>query len=164
MLRKSRTKRDRYRNTMKFFKKKNKNKVVSQKPQAKEEAKTTVVKYVGENKHVTTTTTNQLGRQTSQTTVIKLTPEEMEELGIVPKTTTPSTATPYLDTRHHDDGEEQSMAGYSMAGYSLGGFSDVLPPPSFQDAAKKQNLKNPPPPYQPTNAMVTPLYEARGSA
>jgi hypothetical protein len=63
-----------------------------------------------------------------------LTPEEMmEELGIVPNTTT-STPTPALDTHHHKnyDHDEQSMAGYSMAGYSMGSFSDVLPRHPFK--------------------------------
>jgi predicted ester cyclase len=152
---------------MKFFKKKNKTLSKQeeaprqQQQQRQASIQTTVVKYVGENKHVTTTTTNELGRHTSQTHVIKLTPEEMEELGIVPKTTTPAPA-PTLDTHHHNnhDHEEQSMAGYSMAGYSMGSFSDVLPPPSFQDAAKKQNLKEPTALYQPPkNMMESPLNE-----
>ncbi|KAL3905014.1 MAG: hypothetical protein SGILL_009846 [Bacillariaceae sp.] len=126
--------------------------------QKSQPTQTTVVKYVGESKHVTTTTVNEVGRQTSQTQVMKLTPEEMEELGIVPKTDDITG----LDTRHHDVMDEQSMAGYSMAGYSVGAFSDVLPPPSFQDNAKKQqqqSLKQQATPYQPPPNMMETPYE-----
>lgn len=170
-----------------FGKKKNKNKATPTKAarpeQVREEGysskapQTTVVKYVGESKHVTTNMIDSKGRKVSQTQVIKLTVEEMEELGIVPKSTTPTAAavaSKYNESEdvpnhspHGDHNDDHSMAGYSMAGYSIGGFSDVLPPPSFQDAAKKQqkqNLKSFQPPPASTNMMVKPLDEASASS
>ncbi|KAG7345634.1 SnoaL-like polyketide cyclase [Nitzschia inconspicua] len=135
-------------------------------------AQTTVVKYVGASKHVTTNSVDSMGRQVSRTEIIKLTPDEMEELGIVPKATTATALTdsksdtdsnyPYI----RDNQDDQSMAGYSMAGYSLGGFSDILPPPSFQNQEKNhQNLKESyQPPPSTANMMVTPVDDEDNSS
>lgn len=85
-----------------FGKKKNKNKATPTKsawqgqPHERgvgKQPQTTVVKYVGESKHVITNTVDALGRQVSQTEIIQLTTEEMEELGIVPKTSSTTTIT-----------------------------------------------------------------------
>ena len=159
---------------MKFFGKKNKNKVQEQQQQhvAVERAPKkatapnnkrqteTVVKYVGDEKHITTNKYDPfLGRHTSQTTVVKLTREEMEELGIITPATkkafspsplqqnnhyNTSTMSIFTSNDHHNDhfgggdggddhGDEHSMAGYSIAGYSIGEFSDILPPPVMKE-------------------------------
>ncbi|KAG7369713.1 SnoaL-like polyketide cyclase [Nitzschia inconspicua] len=166
-----------------FGKKKNKTKATptraarQEQPQQqlKSTAQTTVVKYVGASKHVTTNSVDSMGRQVSRTEIIKLTPDEMEELGIVPKVTTTTAATALTDSKSdtdsnypyiRDNQDDQSMAGYSMAGYSLGGFSDILPPPSFQNQEKNhQNLKESyQPPPSTANMMVTPVDDEDNSS
>jgi predicted ester cyclase len=159
---------------MKFFgKKKNKNKATPTKSSRQEQPRqqlkppqTTVVKYVGESKHVTTNRIDENGHQITETHVIQLTAEEMEELGIVPKAAT-VTAAPKdqnapasADLTSGDHIDDQSMAGYS-----LGGFSDIVPPPSFTDStAKSQNLKHCQPPSSSTNIMIVPVDEVSSSS
>jgi len=142
---------------------------------------TTVVKYVGGSKLVTTNRIDAMGRQVSQTQVIKLTREEMEELGIAPtedaneeEPAAGAAGVAASSSNHHQaQGDEHSMAGYSMMGYSLGGFSDILPPASDdaedeneddkdEDGQKNGPVKQPPaagrPASQPRQALQPPQH------
>jgi steroid delta-isomerase-like uncharacterized protein len=159
---------------MKFFgKKKPKNKAPPTKSAQQEQPRqepykppqTTVVKYVGESKHVTTKKVDEHGRQVTETHIIQLTTDEKKELGIVPTAATVTEAPKYhITSAEADPFSGDHVDDQSMAGYSLSGFSDIHPPPSLNESSGwKKNLTNVQPPPSSTNIMILPVDEASSS-
>ena len=97
-------------------------------PQGHQQSPTTVIKYVGETKHITTSRMDTKGRKVVETQIFQLTPREMKYLGIVP----PPAATAPADLSPQED--EESLEEHSLMGYTIGSFSDVLPPPTVAPA------------------------------
>ena len=67
-----------------FGKKKKDNKAAAAPAAAVSKPQQQTVKIVGDSKHVTTTRVDEQGRMVQQTTIMKLTPAEMQQLGMTP--------------------------------------------------------------------------------
>jgi predicted ester cyclase len=91
--------------------------------------KSVVIKYVGEDKHVTTTTVDERGRTIQQSVVLKLTPEEMEELGIVPARDAQSTDDFSLDYDMTDYSVVDPLMSEQASGRPSQTYSEIPTPP-----------------------------------